>query len=205
MYEREKIGDTWGPLENLGPVVNSEYDEHLACITPDGMELYFGGYGSEHVRPGGCGQSDLWMTQRASREDQWTKPVNLGSGINSSAIDAHPCISPDGLLLFFDSNRSGGFGSLDLYVMRRVTLSDPWSEPVNLGPLVNTAETEECARISTDGSTLYWDSDRLGGYGGNDLWQAQIVGLGSAFDPDTNSHSARHLNRDDEPGEEVRP
>jgi hypothetical protein len=63
---------------------------------------------------------------------------------------------------------------LDLYVTRRATLSDSWGEPINLGPLVNTEVDEECARISADGSTLYWDSDRPGGYGGNDMWQASI-------------------------------
>ena len=171
---RESTEDAWGPLVNLGPVVNSQYDEHMACVSPDGLELYFSERLEEGVSPGGYGYSDLWVTRRAARNDPWTEPVNLGPAINSASTDARPSISPDGLLLFFDSNRSGGFGSLDLYVTRRATLSDSWSEPMNLGPLVNTAGIEECARISADGSTLYWDSDRPGGYGGNDMWQASI-------------------------------
>jgi len=170
--KRENINDVWGPLENIGSVVNSQYDEHLACVSPDGLELYFSGYLSEGARPGGYGYSDLWVTRRATRDDPWTEPINLGSTINSAYTDARPSISPDGLLLFFDSNRQGG--SLDLYVTRRTTLSDPWGEPIHLGPLVNTTEVEECARISADGSTLYWDSGRLGGYGDNDMWQASI-------------------------------
>jgi len=171
--KRENIDDVWGPLENLGSVVNSQYDEHLACISPDGLELYFSDYDEEGARPGGFGKSDLWVTKRATREDPWIEPVNLGSTINSGYTDGRPSISPDGLLLFFDSNRPGSFGKFDLYVTRRATLSDPWTEPINLGPLVNTAWLEECARISADGSTLYWDSGRPDG-GDNDMWQASI-------------------------------
>ncbi len=170
---RESINDAWGPLENLGAPVNTTYDEHLACVSPDGLELYFSGYDGAGARPGGYGHSDLWVTRRATRDAPWTEPVNLGAAINSEYADARPSISPDGLLLFFDSTRPDGFGRPDLYVIRRATLSDPWGEPMNLGPVVNTAWLEECARISADGSTLYWDSGRPDG-GDNDLWQASI-------------------------------
>jgi hypothetical protein len=172
--KRETLDNTWGALVNIGPPVNTIYDEHLACVSPDGLELYFSGRLEEGARPGGYGSSDLWVTRRATRDDPWTEPENLGATINTASIDARPSISPDGLLLFFDSNRPGGFGNFDLYVTRRMTLSDPWGEPTNLGPMVNTATIEECARISADGSTLYWDSPRPGGYGDNDMWQASI-------------------------------
>lgn len=180
---RDSTEDAWGPLVNLGSPVNTAYDEHYACISPDGLELYFGGYTGEHTRPGGYGASDLWVSRRATREAPWHEPVNLGPTINSAFIDARPTISPNGLLLFFDSSRPGGFGSLDLYVTKRTSLSHSWEEPINLGPLVNTPDIEECARISADGSMLYWDSPRLGGYGGNDLWQAAIKGFGGALGP----------------------
>jgi predicted secreted protein len=172
--KRETLDDAWGPLVNIGPPVNTTYDEHSACVSPDGLELYFSGRLEEGVRPGGYGYADLWVTRRATRDDPWTEPINLGLTINSAYTDARPSISPDGLLLFFDSNCPGGYGSLDLYVTRRTALSDLWGEPMNLGPLVNTAGIEECARISADGSTLYWDSPRPGGYGDNDMWQASI-------------------------------
>jgi hypothetical protein len=175
VMSRQSTADAWGPLVNLGPPVNTQYNEHFACVSPDGLELYFGGYTGEHARPGGYGVSDLWVSRRASREDSWTEPINLGSTINSAYTDARPTMSPDGLLLFFDSSRPGGFGSLDLYVTTRATLSHPWREPVNLGPHVNTPAIEESARISADGRTLYWDSPRPGGNGDNDLWQAAVT------------------------------
>jgi len=172
--KRETLDDAWGPLVNIRPPVNTTYDEHAACVSPDGLELYFSGRLEEGARPGGYARADLWVTRRATRDDPWTEPVNLGPTINSAYTDARPTISPDGLLLFFDSSRPGGHGNLDLYVTTRRTLSDSWQEPMNLGPLVNTSTIEESARISADGSTLYWDSPRPGGYGDNDLWQASI-------------------------------
>ena len=63
----------------------------------------------------------------------------LGSALNTPGYkDAMPSISSDGLMLFFNSNRPGGFGSFDLFVSTRASLSDPWGNAVNLGSQVNT-------------------------------------------------------------------
>jgi len=201
VMKREGTDDPWGPPTNLGPVVNSAYQEYSACISPDGLELYFAGIQHALARPGGCGGADLWVTKRTTRSDPWQEPENLGPAINSAYTDTLPSISPDGLLLFFDSKRPGGYGDYDLWVTRRSALDTPWTEPVNLGPVVNTPAVDEYARISADGSTLYWDSERPGGYGVNDIWQATVIGLGSAFDPNEGMHATKQLHH----GKEVRP
>ncbi len=125
------------------------------------------------ARPGGSRGADLWV-RRASREDPWTEPVNLGPTVNSPRQDARLCISADGLVILFDSQRTGGYGSADLYMVRRATLSDPWGEPVNLGPIINGSAFDECAYMSADGSTLFFDSARPGGHGGHDIWQVSV-------------------------------
>src|SRR5258708_20226651 len=69
----------------------------------------------------------------------WSAPVNLGSAINSTASDQQPAISPDGLSLYFPSNRvTGSLGGFDMYVSQRATVGDPWGSPLNLGPAGNT-------------------------------------------------------------------
>ena len=78
-------------------------------------------------------------------------------------------------------------------MMRRATLSSPWGPPVNLGPIVNTPAFEECACMSPDGSTLYFDSGRPGGYGGHDIWQVRIIALGSDSDPNNHTGSGAEL------------
>jgi len=99
-------------------------------------------------------------------------PTNLGPTVNSSSSDQGPSISADGLELYFASRRSGGQGSTDLWVATRPTASDPWGEPVNLGPTVNSSAPEWAPSISADGLSLYFNSPRPGGYGGSwgDIW-----------------------------------
>ncbi|MBP7053247.1 MAG: PD40 domain-containing protein [Phycisphaerae bacterium] len=175
VIKRKTIEDAWGEPENLGPNVNGVYTDIAPTVSPDGLELYFSGYTCTSARPGGCGCADIWMTRRATRDDPWAEPVNLGWAINSAANDARPRLLADGLLLFFDSGRAGGRGENDLYVSKRATLLDPWSRAQSLGPIINSSAFEECPYLSADGFTLYWDSGRSGGHGGHDIWQSAII------------------------------
>jgi len=165
---RPTKNDAWGLPVNLGPVVNSSYKEGGPSISVDALTLYF--YSD---RPGGLGLYDLWVTTRATINDPWGEPVNLGSSINSSTYDARPSISADGVWFFFDSTRPGGYGQGDLYVTTRASVSDPWGSPVNLGPIVNSSGYEENPSISHDGTTLLFD--RSIGQGPQDIWQVSIT------------------------------
>jgi len=155
----------WGEPVNLGPIINTEYGEFCPSISSDGLTFFF-----FSNRPGGYGLSDIWVATRPSKNDPWDEPVNLGPVVNSSNYEAKPCISPDGLLLFFDSVRPGGYGSGDLYMTRRATLSDPWETPVNLGPIINSPDYEEFPSISFDGKILVFDN-----YTKQDIYQASIT------------------------------
>jgi Tol biopolymer transport system component len=116
---------------------------------------------------------DLWKATRQTTENEWAAPVNLGPTINSSVLDWSPSISADGLLLVFCSNRPDGIVKTDLWMTRRSTTDDPWSEPENLGPPVNSPSIEATPSISADGLLLFFQSTRPGGYGGPvDIWVA---------------------------------
>jgi len=173
MTTRETTSDPWGEPVNLGPTVNSTADEIGPNISADGLELYFSGY--LVARPGGYGNADLWVTTRSTKDDPWGTPVNLGGTVNSSSYDISPFVLPDGLMLCFYSYRPGGYGEADIWMTRRATDSDPWEEPVNLGPTINTPFRDGKPSFSANGSTLYFASDRPGGSGGNDLWQASVI------------------------------
>jgi ketosteroid isomerase-like protein len=167
--------DEWGEPVNLGSTVNSWAGEWGQSISADGLELYF-----SSQRSGGHGRLDLWVTTRETTNDDWGPPVNLGSTVNSSADDSFPCLSTDGLTLFFSdylfgTSRPGGYRGADIWMTTRATKSDPWGEPVNLGPTINSSSDEASPSISADGSTLYFDCDRPGGFGGSDLWQVKIL------------------------------
>jgi hypothetical protein len=109
--------------------------------------------------------------RHAQQFSNWSAPVNVGAVVNSTANDQHPTISKDGLTLIFVSNRPGGAGGNDLYVIQRDSLEDSWGPPVNLSVL-NTPFTDFAPEFSTDGHWLYFHSDRSGGCGATDIWAA---------------------------------
>jgi len=76
----------------------------------------------------------------------------------------------DGLEIFFDSNRPGGVGGLDIWTATRASTSDPWSTPTNPGSNVNSAANDLRASLSWDATTLYFGSTRAGGEGSQDLY-----------------------------------
>ena len=177
VVKRTSVEDEWGPPENLGPEINSPAHDSLASLSADGLTLYF-----ISNRPGGHGSYDLYMTTRATKDDPWGAPVNLGPPVNTSAFEADPLISADGLELYLRAWRPDGYGGADLYVSRRPTTSDPWGEPVNLGPGVNNIGDESWACLSSDGLLLLFCEHpggpwRPGGYGAADIWMTRRTSL----------------------------
>jgi len=170
--------DPWDPPENLGPMINTSGYDETPWITADGLELYF-----SSDRPGGYGKDDIWVTKRPTIEDTWGTPVNLGPLVNSAVFDAHPCLSPGGLVLFFADfpvqsgpYRSGGLGRTDMWMTRRKSITDPWESPVNLGPELNSGAWDVQPRLSPEGDILYFTSDRAGGPSSNfNIWQTPII------------------------------
>ncbi|MHC4518517.1 MAG: hypothetical protein ACYTAS_08010, partial [Planctomycetota bacterium] len=155
----------FGTPTNLGPTANSSAGDEEPGISSDGLSIY---YCSR--RSGGYGGYDMWVTNRATTQDAWGPPVNLGATVNSSSDDFSEDISADGLELYFGSNRPGGSGSYDIWVAKRATTQDDWTPPENLGPMVNSSSQEGCPAISDDGLELYFWSTRPGGAGSYDIW-----------------------------------
>ena len=163
--------DDWGTPAKIRPF-QSGFGT-VPDISSDGLQLYFADHSGGFL-PGGFGSNDLWVMTRPTLSDPWGAPANLGGRVNSPSVEYNPCISADGLVLFFSSERPGGLGSSDVWVAGRTTTDDDWGLPVNLGPLINTSYGDGGPSISTDGRTLYFHSARPGGHGEGDLWQAGI-------------------------------
>ncbi len=106
---------------------------------------------------------------------EWSAPENLGAVVNTKSSDQHPAISPDGLSLYFHSDRPGKIdgsvaGTSDLWATHRDTPNSPWGTPVNLGPTLNSIYNDTAPTFSPDGQDLYFGSERPGGCGGSDIW-----------------------------------
>jgi hypothetical protein len=100
----------------------------------------------------------------------WSAPVNLGAVINSPFNDAAAAVSRDGLTLYFGSDRPGGVGSFDIWVSKRSSVEAPWEPAINLGAVLNTPSIENVPLLSRDQHWLFFNSNRGGGFGGNDIW-----------------------------------
>jgi Tol biopolymer transport system component len=122
----------------------------------------------------GCGaESDrivYGIQAHSFANSEWSEPVNIGSVVNSSALENNPALSPDGLSLYFVSDRPGGFGSTDIWVARRGCDDCPWTAPVNLGPSMNGAGADGGTSFSHDGHLLFFHADRPGGFGNTDIY-----------------------------------
>jgi Tol biopolymer transport system component/cytochrome c-type biogenesis protein CcmH/NrfG len=152
----------FGTPTNLGLTVNSPACDWNPSISADGLELYFDSKRS--------GNHDIWVTTRATTEEDWGPPANLGSPVNGPYWNQNPCISASGLMLFWGSTQPGGSRGWDIWVATRTTTDNPWGTPVNLGPTVNSPALDIAPSISSDGLSLFLGSERPGGYGSADLW-----------------------------------
>lgn len=126
-------------------------------VSADGLRLYF-----SSNRTGGMG---LYVAERASREAPFGAAVLLEGAVNTTAGDRFPTLTEDELTMYFSSDRPGGAGGYDIWVARRPTRSEPFGEPQNLGPIVNTPEDDVYPFLSRDGTTLYfnWQTDLFDG------------------------------------------
>lgn len=139
----------------------------MTRIYIDGRTLYF----VSDRKEGSQGGMDIWTSTLV--EGRWTKPVNMGPGINTEGDEKSPFISFDNKTLYFSSNGRLGMGGMDLYFCR---LSDQgtWGEPQNLGYPINTSGDESSLIVSPDGRTAIFSSDKFGGQGGLDLYTFEL-------------------------------
>ena len=133
----------WSEPINLGPVVNSAFDDFHPAISPNGLSLYI-----SSNRPGGVGGNDIWVSQRASLDDPWGPPQNLGPNINSDSNEIAPDFTPDGHWMFFSSNRPPALpNAAQIWVAFRGDPDDDfgWEPAVSLGADISPPDLDDNA------------------------------------------------------------
>lgn len=151
-------------LKELSDTVNAFVMQYFPVLTADQQQLIF----TRRTGGGANDDEDLVISRKNSR-GRWGEPESLSKNINTKLNEGTCTISADGRKLIFTSciGRQG-YGSCDLFQSLRI--GDEWTEPKNLGPLVNSSEWESQPSLSADGRTLYFVSDRRGGAGRRDIW-----------------------------------
>lgn len=179
----ETKGNGSEPIPLAGRINSIDYNEGAHCISPDGKYIFFTGCN----RPGGLGSCDIYISKKEG--GLWSSPMNIGTPVNTSGWEAQPSISADGRTLYFVSNRKGGFGGYDIW-KSSLSESGKWSDPVNLGPEINTAFDESAPFIHADNHSLYFTSNGWPGFGKKDFFKSGVdengnwsvpVNLGQAF------------------------
>lgn len=114
------------------------------------------------------------VTSQLSKEGKWTSSQTIHKNINTPSNEGAASISADGRTMIFTAcDSKDSYGSCDLYITTKT--GDNWSRPKNLGKAVNTKYWESQPSISADGNTLYFTSNRPGGFGGRDIWLCKKV------------------------------
>jgi len=172
-----KPDKTWTSARSAGFPLNTPDNEGAPTITADGKKLYFTGCN----RNDGKGMCDIYLSVKA--EAGWSKPRNIGAPVNTAHSEKQPSASADGNMLFFSSNRPGTYGGLDLWVTRKDAMGK-WTEPKNLGPVINTTGDDCAPFFHPDGKTLYFSSEGHIGMGAFDLFVTRMDSSGKWEKPE---------------------
>ena len=182
---------SWSTPVTLGAPVNTQFEESAPAISSDQRSLYFNRNpnGRDPTRPDKKDE-DLYVANRTRPGARWNEPVALDSLNTQTFNERAAFISRDGTLLFFRSDRDGGFGGDDLYVSRRADSRRPvhggtWSPPTNLGPMVNTPDDEvgPAHFVNARGTALLYFARGRGG----DTFDILVSKLGANLRPGTPS------------------
>jgi outer membrane protein OmpA-like peptidoglycan-associated protein len=164
--QRNKIKDNtylFSPI-NLGDSINSKNLEYFPSLSIDGKKIVFTRREN----------NDEDFYESTLQSDKWSAAKLLQGKVNTNLNEGAQNISQDGqLLVFTGCNYPEGQGSCDLYFSLKT--KNGWSEPQNLGPIVNTDFWESSPSISPDKRAIYFASGRAGGFGGRDIWVAHLL------------------------------
>ena len=176
IYSSLQQNGIWNPRIKLEKPINTGYNEGAQCISPDGKYLFFTICNAEL----GYGSCDIYWSKREG--NRWSKPKNCGQKVNTRYWESQPSISADGKTIYFVSNRPGGQGGMDIWKSEMIT-EGIFSDPVNLGDVINTPYDELSPFIHFDQKTLYFSSDGHLGMGGKDLFYAKMKPEGTWSTP----------------------
>jgi outer membrane protein OmpA-like peptidoglycan-associated protein len=179
----------FNPL-NIGAGINSTDCEYFPNVTADDATFLFT-RNHQETDPSGVqrmSQEDFYISYK-DEAGNWSTATGLASPINTDRNEGAPSLSPDGHYLYFAAcedfdgygNGRQGFGSCDIFFSQKI--GDKWQRPSNVGAPVNSSAWESQPSFSSDGKTLYFVSNRRGGYGDADIWMAELTPQGKWTTP----------------------
>lgn len=165
IYLSVKSDSVWSTAVNMGPTINSSSHDASIGLSPDGQELFI-------YKNDGKNEGDIYLSNLTGTV--WSTPKELGPTINTnSSWDRSASTTADESIIFFATNKNGGFGGHDIYMTRKLPNGE-FGPAINLGPKINTKYDEDCPFIHLDGKTLYFSSKGHKSMGGYDIFHCTI-------------------------------
>jgi outer membrane protein OmpA-like peptidoglycan-associated protein len=169
-------------LENMGPQINSNDPDYAPSMHPSDSILIFtsrrdtsGMKSSEFIDPFHTLNEDLYYAEIDFISGGWKEAKRLSDTINTQYNEGSACLAADGKTLFFTRCRTGrGFGDCDIYTAEYDPASDTWVNVQNLGNKINSKAWDSQPNLSLDGQTLFFSSNRKGGFGGVDIYYSTL-------------------------------
>ena len=159
----------WGEAVNIGSPINNAGNNAISGMAPDGRTAYL----INAYQPNG--DLTFGISRSTRTKAGWSQPVEckITNNYNEHKKDhLEFCVSPDGRAIILAVQRKDTRGDRDLYVsIRRPDRT--WTEPVSLGPTLNTADEESSPFLAADGRTLYFTSTGYPGFGNGDIFVAR--------------------------------
>ncbi|MFZ1807541.1 MAG: OmpA family protein [Cyclobacteriaceae bacterium] len=168
VVSRKDENGNWTAPVSISKNINSKFNEGTCTISADGRTLIF----TSCIGRRGYGNCDLFYSRKVG--DEWSFPVNIGPEINSSSWESQPSLSADGRVLYFISDRRGGIGGRDIYVSRK-TVDGKWSQAEVMPQPINTPFDEISPFIHVNGRTLFYATNGKPGFGGFDIFRAELT------------------------------
>ncbi|MBI3520910.1 MAG: PD40 domain-containing protein [Bacteroidetes bacterium] len=166
----DTVTHKWGQSEDVPGNVNTPAHDACTSISPDGKQIFI--YKNDITDNESRG-GDVFVSKVVN--NKWKTPEALGKPINSSYWEGGACIAPDGKTLYFISERKGGYGHADIWVVKRISKTE-WGKPTNLGPEINSEYDEVGVFLAPDGKTLFFSSNGKGSMGSYDVFKSTLEG-----------------------------
>jgi outer membrane protein OmpA-like peptidoglycan-associated protein len=153
---------SWSMPEKVEVSTQNNYG--TAGISADGQEML--------VFIGDLSSGSIFRIEKEGTG--WSRPVPLGTGVQSKYLESTASMTPDTKTIYFASNRPGGYGGLDIYASKRND-DGTWGRAENLGPMINTKANEDAPFIHPNNKLLFFTTDGHNGMGGNDIYKSERI------------------------------
>lgn len=166
IYFTHKIDEEWIQGVQLDSTINTSSHDATVALSADGNTMVI--YRTNKNLTGG----DLYITTK--KDSIWQSPTLMNGNINTKYQEASACLSYNGRVMYFTSNRPGGYGGKDLYIVRLLP-NNEWSLAQNIGPIVNTSKDEDSPVLNKTSTVLYFSSNGHRTMGGFDIFKSEKV------------------------------